>query len=62
MSDPEDYTDPILEEIRRYREELSLRFPNMKAFGDYIREQERRHPCPAGRVSFEREETEDDGS
>ncbi|HEY4212725.1 MAG TPA: hypothetical protein VGM84_14685 [Steroidobacteraceae bacterium] len=53
MTPPEDYIDPIIEEVRRVREELSLRFPDMKSFGDYIRQQERLRPWPAGRVSFE---------
>ncbi len=54
MTDPEDYTDPILEEIWRYQEELSRRFPDAKSLCDYAREQQRLHPWPAGTVSFER--------
>ncbi len=54
MTDPDDYTDPIIEEIRRYREELSLRCGSVQALFQYVREQERLHPRPAGRISFER--------
>ena len=35
-SDPD--ADPIVEEIRSVRADISRRFPTMKAYGDYLRE------------------------
>jgi len=54
MTDPDDYTDPIIEEIRRYREELSLRCGSVQALFEYIREQKLRRPRPTACISFER--------